>query len=150
MTSHHEQTPQDRLAVSRQAIVRYMISGKVTPAGLRSAENSDDTAVNEGNDQPLGVWPATKQAVLAWWNHHPAQLALDLAKPVLGKYAEDKPYQLLGMAALTGAAVVLVRPWRLVSLTGLVLATLKSSQASELLLSLLSSHTGQATNGDHS
>ena len=77
------------------------------------------------------------------------QEALDVAKPLLGKYAEEKPFQLLGVAAAAGAAVVLLRPWRLVSLTGLTVTALKSSQFSRLLLSLLSTHREPPTPDNH-
>ena len=87
------------------------------------------------------VWKTLKRATLTWWRHHPAHMALDVAvgvsKPVLYKYAEEKPLQLLAAAAAVGAAAVLVRPWRLMSITGLLLATLKSSGLSSTLLSLI-------------
>ena len=57
--------------------------------------------------------------------------------------------QLLGIAAAAGAAVVLIRPWRLVSMTSLLLATLKSSQVSALALALLSSPNTRTPKQDH-
>jgi hypothetical protein len=88
------------------------------------------------------VWAAVKRATRTWWRYHPAHMAVDVAvgvtQPVLDKYASEKPWQLVGTAAALGAAVVLVRPWRLVSLTGLLLATVKSSGLSSALLSLIS------------
>ena len=65
------------------------------------------------------------------------EVAAGVAKPILSKYAEEKPMQLLGTAAVLGAAVVLVRPWRLVSITGLLLATVKSPGLSPALMSLI-------------
>jgi hypothetical protein len=59
----------------------------------------------------------------------------------LNRYAHDKPMQLLGAAAALGAALVVVRPWRLVSITGLLLATVKSSGLTTTLLSLLSAQS---------
>jgi membrane-associated PAP2 superfamily phosphatase len=59
----------------------------------------------------------------------------------LNRYAHDKPVQLLGAAAALGAALVVVRPWRLVSITSLLLATLKSSGLTTTLLSLLSAQS---------
>ena len=46
--------------------------------------------------------------------------------------------QFLGIAAAIGAVVVIARPWRLISITGLLLAIAKSSQLSTVLLSALS------------
>ena len=150
MTSSREPTPQDRLIASRKAILRHMTAGDevYTRHGgkprFSEAPDAGDTEHASG-----GTWQSIKRAVRVWWHHHPAQLALDLAKPVLGKYAEEKPLQLLGIAAGLGAAVVLVRPWRLVSVTGLAVATLKSSEVSGLLLSLLSTHHEAPTHENH-
>lgn len=79
-------------------------------------------------------------AVRVWWRHHPANLALEIAHPALQQYASKKPYQLIGIATVIGVAVVFIRPWRLVSITGLLLATVKSSGVANMALSLLSSH----------
>jgi hypothetical protein len=65
--------------------------------------------------------------------------AFNLAQPVLGNYAREKPFQLLGIAAVAGAAAVAFKPWRLVSLGSVLLAALKSSEISGALLSMLSS-----------
>lgn len=149
MTSSREPTPQERLAASRQAILRHMTAGDDVHGGQRRRASPDDAPGAEADGHATGAWQSIRRAVRVWWHHHPAQLALDLAKPVLGKYAEEKPLQLLGIAAAAGAAVVLIRPWRLVSLTGLAVAALKSSHASGLLLSLLSTHPEPPTHENH-
>lgn len=140
MTSSREPTPQDRLAISRKAILRHMNLSDNISAGQPRQNGSADASDAEAAGQTGGAWQTIRRAVRVWWRHHPAQLALDLAKPVLGKYAAEKPFQLLAIAAGVGAAAVLVRPWRLVSITSLAVATLKSSEVSGLLLSLLSTH----------
>ena len=145
MTSSREPTPQDRLAASRQAILRHMNPDNDRHAGQRRQTGFAVASDAQASGHAHGAWQSIRRALRVWWHNHPAQLALDLAKPVLGKYAEEKPLQLLGIAAAAGAAVVLVRPWRLVSLTGLAVAALKSSHASGLLLSLLSTHSEPPT-----
>ncbi len=141
-----ELTPQQRLAASRKAIVRYM---------LQEEGSEEDTARHSGSDglegygespSGAGSWSAIKHAARVWWQHHPAQLAVNLARPALGRYAEEKPLQLLGIAAGVGAAAVVLRPWRLVSLTGLVFAALKTSDLPVLLMSILSPNP-QAAHG---
>ncbi len=148
MTSSIEPTPQERLAASRKAILRNMNADGGSPA-------PDDrriglAGVPDGTDhQPArGMWHTLGRTARVWWQHHPAQLALDVAKPLLGKYAHEKPFQLLGAAAAVGAAVVLLRPWRLVSLTGLAVTALKSSQVSGLVLSLLSTPSESPTSAN--
>ena len=46
----------------------------------------------------------------AWWRHHPAHMALELATPALSGYARRKPVQFLGIAAAVGAVVLVARP----------------------------------------
>lgn len=134
ITSSHELTPQERLALSRSAIVQYMTQGdKPGLGGANTGARNADRNLGQSN-----IWHTVKRAVRIWWQHHPAQVAIDLAKPVLDNYARKKPLQLLVLAAGAGAAAVLVRPWRLVSVTSLLLATNKSTEFSGLLLSLLS------------
>ena len=143
---HSELTPQERLEISRRAIVRFMAKGSEQETNDEHHPDNEDSW-QKRSSQPTGtIWQTLKHTIHGWWQHHPAQLALDLAIPVLGKYAEKKPLQLLGLAAGAGAAIVLIRPWRLVSVTGLLLTALKSSKVSTLVLSLLTNHNGGSTN----
>lgn len=167
MTASLDPTPQQRLADSRLAIVNYMRRDSGDDDGDGGDADSSDgnggdgaSAAAAGSAHGLAgggtsrsgsgsgsraagyaVWKTLKRATLTWWRHHPAHMALDVAvgvsKPVLYKYAEEKPLQLLAAAAAVGATAVLVRPWRLMSITGLLLATLKSSGLSSTLLSLI-------------
>lgn len=130
MNSPTALTPQERLANSRNAIFRHM---------TRDRQDLEDQ-ISHGTSDPAqsgGKWGVFKHAVRAWWQRHPAHVALDVAKPVIGRYAAKKPFTLLAIAAGVGAATVVLRPWRLVSLGGLLLATLKSSELSNVVLSVL-------------
>lgn len=83
-------------------------------------------------------WVARARRIAkTWWRHHPASMGLDMAKPALSSYAGRKPVQYLAIATVAGAVVVLTRPWRMVSGTGLLLAVLKSSQLSSLIMSAM-------------
>lgn len=150
MTSHKKPsnlTPQERLEISRKAIVRFMAKGREQSINDDQPHLDAQDSWGKRSTQPTGsIWQTLKHALNGWWQHHPAQLAIDLAIPVLGKYAEKKPLQLLGLAAGAGAAIVLIRPWRLVSVTGLLLTALKSSKVSTLVLSLLTNHNSGSTN----
>jgi len=88
--------------------------------------------------RPSGWFGTARHALSTWWRHHPAHMAVELATPALGVYAEKRPFRLLGIAAVVGALVVVTRPWRLISVTGLLVAVAKSSQLSGLLMSALS------------
>lgn len=50
---------------------------------------------------------------------------LDILKPVVVSYAKSDPIKTLGIAAGLGAAIVVLKPWRLLTLGGL-LAMLKA------------------------
>jgi hypothetical protein len=63
---------------------------------------------------------------------------LELATPALSDYAGRKPVQFLAIAAAVGVAAVIARPWRLISATGLLMALVKSSQLSGLIMSAMS------------
>jgi hypothetical protein len=139
-------TARERLALSRKAIVSYMTQDERPAAEQdRAAHELKNGRASHGTNS---AWQNIKHAIRLWWQHHPAQLAVGVAKPVLDTYAREKPLQLLGIAAGAGAAVVLVRPWRLVSMTGLLLATIKSTEFSGLLLSLLSTKPEPTTPKD--
>ena len=130
-------TAQQRLANSRQAIIRQM--------GLEAPEDDDFApgagaadADGQNIDTSAGTWTLAKQVTSAWWHGHPVRLAVDFAKPVLQTYAEHRPLRLLGISAGIGAAAVVLRPWRLISVTGLLVAALKSSEISGAVQSMLS------------
>ena len=139
MTTPENITPEQKLADSRRAIVGHMTHHNEGEAA--SNDTPGQTADGTSRGVRRSVWKALKRSALMWWRHHPAHMALEVAtgvaKPILSKYAEEKPMQLLGAAAVLGAAVVLVRPWRLVSITGLLLATVKSPGLSPALMSLI-------------
>lgn len=132
MSSTTEPTPLERLAASRKALIRHMSGDDRRP------EDHDDF---EG-DEPFhaassGAWETVRHAMRAFWRKHPVGVAIDLARPVIGKYAEEQPFKLLGISAGIGAAAVLLRPWRLVSLGAVLVAALKSSELSNMLFSML-------------
>ena len=133
-------SPQARLAASRKALVRQMTRANGRPENNVSGDSPEadrdvtDLNINNGRSS---TWQVITQAAMAWWQHHPLQIAIDIGRPFLVNYARDKPLQLLSIAASIGAAAVLVKPWRLVSVTGLAVAAFRSTKLSSTLLSLL-------------
>ena len=127
-------SPVERLAQSREAIVRHMNHGS---AEVNPGEPGDEDARRE-IDASASTLDLVRQVASSWWRGHPAHLAVDLARPVLSNFAEDKPVRLLAISAGLGAAVALLRPWRLMSLTGILLAAVKSPHLSGVINSLFS------------
>ena len=130
-----ELTPQARLAISRRAIVRHMHHDDHNP---ENPHPSDPLLFDAQTTESSGTWGIVKHAVRAWWQHHPVSAAFDLAEPLVSRYARDKPFKLLGIAAGAGVAIAVVKPWRLISLGGVLLAAMKSSDISSALFSILS------------
>ena len=126
-------TPQERLANSRKAIVGHMLGGASRKNRTEQDREGRDFSQSAGTSR----WSTFKNAVLSWWHHHPAHVALDIAQPLIGKYASEQPLKLLGIAAAAGALIMLVRPWRMVTIGGVLLAAVKSSGISSALLSML-------------
>ena len=99
------------------------------------------TSINNANvsdyNEP-GWLSALKRSAGLWWRHHPAHLAIELATPAISSYAARNPVKFLGAAVGVGALFVVVRPWKLMSVTGLAMTLLKSSQLSGLVMSAMS------------
>ena len=127
-------SPRDRLARTRLAIVRQIA---LRAHGAQPPRETGSEDAHEGS-HPASWLRRCNAAVTTWWRGHPAHLAMELATPVLSRYASRKPLQFVGVAALAGAAIAITRPWRLLSVTGVLFALARSSQWSGVLLSALS------------
>ena len=127
----------ERLAASRQAIVRDMKRDDPASSATPEPESRRENITESGIDASSGSWDLIRQVARSWWRSHPAHLALDVAKPLMQGYAEAQPVKLLGIAAAIGAVIVLIRPWRLMSLTGIALALVKSTEVSGVVRSLM-------------
>ena len=135
----------DKLAQSRLAIVEYLQrrERRHDGGGQERGAPADEAAQADGNEPRERGWLSTlKHGLKTWWRYHPAHMALEVATPVLQTYAREKPVQVLGAAAAAGAALVLLRPWRLISVTTVLVALVKSSQLSSVVLSAMSAAGG--------
>lgn len=122
MTSN--QTPADRLTLSRVRLRQAM--GEVTE--LTDQPGADST----GSSRP--GWRATLmqnpgarllfELGRGWWEKQPLRLVMPLisqtARVMLTPTAQRHPVGLILGAATVGAALVLVRPWRWLSVSALV------------------------------
>lgn len=127
----------ERLARTRLAIIEQVHRRDRRP-GVRDQRREAGEPEVAYEDPGEGWFGHIKRAVRTWWRHHPAHMGVELATPMLSAYARRKPMQFLGISALVGAALVVARPWRVISATGIVVALLKSSQLSGLLMSAMS------------
>ena len=135
----------DKLARNRQAILEHIArrQRRHDPREEVAGQSfSDGHAFPEGElpfpEAGSGWFGHVKHAVRTWWRYHPAHMATDLAAPLLHEYARRKPLQLLGISLVAGALLTFIRPWRLISLTTIIVALLKSTQLSHLFASAMS------------
>ena len=149
----------DRLERSRLAILEHLHRKEQRRQGRNAGNgNSGARAGANPNEGPgpadegmwdshrrahppgAGGWFDTARDVLQdWWKYHPAHMALDIARPALGAYARRKPVQYLGLAALAGAGLYFLRPWKLISVTGVLVALARSPHVAELVMRAMSS-----------
>ncbi|HVE52269.1 MAG TPA: hypothetical protein VNB23_02670 [Ramlibacter sp.] len=135
----------DKLARSRQAIMdhiarrqRHHDPREENTQGFATGGDADWREEEEPYEPGSGWFGHLRHAVRTWWRYHPAQMVVELASPLMRGYARRKPVQLLGISLAAGAALTFVRPWRLISLTTLLVALLKSSQMSHLFTAAMS------------
>ena len=135
MPSATEFSPQERLAITRKAIVRHMNRDH------RVDSSDGDSSQGGGNVQSrvgwLGALDNARHAALIWWHRHPASAILQLARPLLSDYAGSHPFKLLGVSAVVGSAIVVVKPWRMMSVGNWLVAAVKSSGLTGAVITLL-------------
>ena len=126
-----DRTGAQRLARSRLAILDYLQQGHDHGAYTHDAH---DTA---SPTQDATFWRKAREAGRRHWEDHPARLAVDLVAPLLSHWGRRHPLAFVGIAAAVGAALVMARPWKLMSATGVLVAALKSSNLASLAMSAL-------------
>jgi hypothetical protein len=137
-----------KLARTRQALVEQMArrERRHDPREVPAAASYEGAAYADEEDwddevpyEPGSGWFGhMRHAVRTWWRYHPAHMAVDLASPFMRDYARSRPLQLVGISFVAGAGLMFLRPWRLLSVGGIALAVLKSSQLSHLLMAAMS------------
>jgi len=128
-------TAQQRLALSRRALMQH----------LRGDENPYSSG--ESSPRKVGVVSslmsgtsyggAIRNLLERWWSRHPANAVSQLARPILERYAQQQPVKLMAASAGIGALIFLVKPWRLLSVTALLAAALKTSDIADMVTTLM-------------
>lgn len=136
MPSLNEVSPQARLEITRKAIVRHMNRDHWSAADDDRNLTADE--IRQPRKGLLNAWDSITHAVLLWWHRHPASAVVELARPLMKDYAGSHPFKLLSVSAGVGIAVVLVKPWRMMSLGSWLVAAVKSSGLTSAAVSWLS------------
>lgn len=137
-----EQRRQGRGAVGANANGTRAAAGAAAGPGAGGPQQADEgtwESHRQAHPPGAGGWVGTARDVLQdWWKYHPAHVALDIARPALSAYAQRKPMQYLGVAALAGAGLFFLRPWKLISVTGVLVAVARSPHVAELVMRAMS------------
>ena len=133
----------DRLAQSRLAIIEHLHRNEHEhdkPKPVRLAGQRPSMVLVDKIQQRLntGWLGGVRQALSVWWRGHPGRTAVELATPYLSSFGRQSPVKFLGIASAAGVLLYLVKPWKLLSVTGLLAALFKSTKLSTLLMSGLS------------
>jgi ElaB/YqjD/DUF883 family membrane-anchored ribosome-binding protein len=109
--------------------------------GFSTREKFSREQGNGARDEPpaAGIdWVAlVNEGMKSWWRDHPARAATLLAQSATETYVRRKPLAAVSLAAAVGAGIVLLRPWRLVSASALVLSLVRSSNFTGMATSAL-------------
>ena len=86
-----------------------------------------------------GNWfDRASHAASVWWRHHPGHMAVEVVSPLLASYGRRNPAKFLGIAALLGAGLMFARPWKLISVTTLLVGVIKATNLPSILMSAMS------------
>lgn len=127
--SEEAQATQIRMEAAERAEAQHSIGAAPVDPATRKARRAHH--LFSGRFAGLG------EAGRAYWHQHPARLVVELATPPLSTYGRRHPVSFLLLSAAAGALIYAARPWRLISVTGLALAALRSPQVSSALISAL-------------
>ena len=135
----------DKLDRTRRAILEHVARKErrhdpreEPPQGYETSASWPPPDAEDMRDEGAGWFGHLRHAVRTWWRYHPAHMAVDLATPLMRNYARRKPGQLLLISLGVGAALTFARPWKVISIGTLLVALLKSSQLSSLLMAAMS------------
>jgi len=128
-------TPQQRLAISRRALVLQLQGGR--EPDLEEPTRPHQPRRRESVFDQIAWVSVARNVAQRWWRRHPANAVGQLARPLLDRYAREQPAKLVAAAAAAGALAVLVKPWRLLSITAVLAAVLKTSDVADIVTTLM-------------
>ena len=127
------------LTQTRRELLNYLAQAEPRESKFSDHRQPRGTAhANPASGSSGFEWSSLIAAGLSsWWHDHPARAGASLLKSATQEYARKKPLQVVTIAAIAGAAVVLLKPWRLVSATALMLSLFRSSNFTGMATSVL-------------
>ena len=149
-SSLHAINAQVVLDQTRRELREYLI-GEPVPAKANSSRKQTEAnpspssrtarqprSANTKNNVNVIDWTGlVKAGVATWWRNHPLHVGAVVLEPVVADYVRRKPVTTLAVAAAAGAALVLIRPWRIASVTALGMSLMRSSNLPVMAASLV-------------
>ncbi|RZL93769.1 MAG: hypothetical protein EOP82_06605 [Variovorax sp.] len=130
-------TPKEKLAHSRAALLAAM--------GFEEVRTGEGERIVESVPQPPPLGPLASRLHASWlgrwWRKQPAHSAVALIEPGLQRYASRNPWRLVTYAAGAGCALLLLKPWRLLSAGAVITLLLRSSDIAGAVSTYLHGHT---------
>lgn len=125
-------TPKQKLALSRAELLAAMGYQAVTPSEAIAPQHM---AAQRLHDMAAPApRRASRRGVLArWWARHPLNSAVDLGRPFLEEMARRQPGRLMAYGAGTGALLMVIKPWKLLSLATLLSLAFRTSDLTGLI-----------------
>ena len=125
---------------TRRELLKYLATERAEERAAAQVNHSRGSPKAAGGAKVGFNWTSLLGAgVSSWWHDHPARSVAMVLESATSEYARRKPIQVVAVAAVAGAAVVLLRPWRMVSVTALMLTLLRSSNFTSVATSVLDS-----------
>lgn len=130
-------TPKQKLAQSRAELLEAMGYHDVAPLDAVSPQLVSTRPLRGGRTPP----PSSRRGVLTrWWARHPLHSAVDLGRPFLEDLARKQPGKLMAYGAGTGALLMVIKPWKLLSLATLLSLAFRTSDLTGLIAGAFGRH----------
>jgi hypothetical protein len=127
----------DKLARTRLAIIEHVYRKDARKEHVQRDAEQWEAAQAAASSGDGGMFARLKRAAKSYWYHHPARMGVQVATPLLARYAQEHPVTYVSIAAAAGAIFMVARPWRLMSVGGVLLALAKSPQFAGVLMSAM-------------
>ncbi|MCU4117832.1 hypothetical protein [Variovorax sp. N23] len=123
-------TPKQKLALSRAELLEAMGYFDIAPSDA-TAPQLVSTRFPRADPVPR---PTSRRGVLArWWSRHPLNSVADLGRPFLEDMARRQPAKLMACGAGTGALLMVIKPWKLLSLATVLSLAFRTSDLTGLM-----------------
>jgi len=131
-------TPKQKLALSRAELLEAMGYHDMAPSDAAAPQLVSTREPHGGTPTPR---PTTRRGVLArWWSRHPLNSAVDLGRPFLEDMAQRQPGRLMAYGAGTGALLMVIKPWKLLSLATVLSLAFRTSDLTGLIAGAFGGH----------